>query len=54
VLLAMTLRCLFRVVSSMKAMSCSRVSVVGRLFMVSAFVMLGGFTVVAGGVGVML
>jgi hypothetical protein len=54
VLLAMNLRRLLRVLSSMKAMSSSCVSVVGRLFMVSAFVMLGGFTVVAGGVGVML
>ena len=38
----------------MKAMSSSRVSVVSRLFMVSAFVMLGCFTMVAGGVGMML
>ena len=50
----MTLRCLFRVVSSMKAMSCSRVSVVGRLFVVTLRVVLGRVLMMLGRLLVML
>jgi hypothetical protein len=53
-LLAMNLCCLFRVTPSMKCMSSSRVSVVCRLLMLSAFVMFRCFPVVTGGVGMML
>jgi hypothetical protein len=53
-LLAMDLRCVFRVVPSMKGMSSGRVSVVCRLLMLSAFVMFRCFPMVMGGVGMML
>ena len=53
-LLAMSLRCFFRVAPGMKAMSSGCVSVVGGLLVLSAFVMLGCFPMVAGGVGMML
>jgi hypothetical protein len=53
-LLGMSLRCLFRMVSGVKAMSSGCVSVVCGLLVVSAFVMFGRFAMVAGGVGMML
>jgi hypothetical protein len=53
-LLAMSFRCLFGMVPGMKGMSSGRVSVVCRLLMVSAFMMLRCFPVVMGGVGMML
>ena len=53
-LLAMSLRCFFRVAPGMKAMSSGCVSLVGGLLVLSAFVMLGCFPMVAGGVGMML
>jgi hypothetical protein len=52
--LAMSFRCLFGMVPGMKGMRSGRVSVVCRLLMMSAFMMLRCFPVVMGGVGMML